>query len=555
MSQPLVFSYLAFSTGGQADGHSADRQEGGADAWAAANGFKIATHRRFRDEGVSRYSGKARRRGALSRFLLLCGTAEVPAGSILVIEDFDRLSRENPDDAWELFRGILLAGVEIVVLALDRWFKKDALTSYADRLLIQSCQNRAHEESKTKARRSKANWSKRREEARKGVNDRGRLPSWMRRGPDGAPELIPDRAATLATMARWVQAGMSTPDIAAALTSGPDARPCWLPRKCWDSHVVRNLLRSPALGGVWQPKALGADRRPQREGTAVEGHYPAVVEPATAALVRALLSGRAKPRGRRPRNHVNPLSGLLRDAATGRPLHVKYTGGKVQYYYVARQVAGRIQVLAPYSVIEALVLRVVEEWLPDALRGGASASDGPRRDECLATLAAVEADRQALTAELSKPGRARTTAAALAVALDQLAQQEDDVRAELIALDERGGGVAEPVLRDAQSLSVEYKATPAADKALVGARLAGRLRQCLQGVWIFRRNLAPQRAEVIVQVWPRAGLPVTVPLTLGVPPAGFQPTDVSSADFRAGFPAPVDVSRRRKNSSRSASGT
>src|SRR5262245_45764771 len=136
MSAPetrLVFSYLAFSTVKQKDGRSWDRQHTASQKWCEKHHFRLAPSRQYCDLGVSRFRGRARMKGALSRFLALCGTPAVPVGSILLVEDFDRLSRECPDDAWELFRGILLAGVEIVVLGLDRWFTKDSLNRFEDR--------------------------------------------------------------------------------------------------------------------------------------------------------------------------------------------------------------------------------------------------------------------------------------------------------------------------------------------------------------------------------------------------------------------------------------
>ena len=70
----------------------------------------------FTDEGISGFDGSNVRKGALGRFLHLVQIGEIPKGSILVIEQWDRLTRQNPMDAIPLVRDILKSGVEIQTL-------------------------------------------------------------------------------------------------------------------------------------------------------------------------------------------------------------------------------------------------------------------------------------------------------------------------------------------------------------------------------------------------------------------------------------------------------
>jgi DNA invertase Pin-like site-specific DNA recombinase len=533
----LAFSYLAFSTPQQADGRSDDRQHGAAQKWCEENGFTLALSRQYCDKGVSRYNGRARMKGALSRFLKKCGTPEVPAGSILIVEDFDRLSRENADDAWELFRGILLQDVEIVVLSLGRWFKRDSLQKFEDRLLVQACQHRAHQESATKAMRQRDIWADRRKRAGKGEGIHTNLPTWVRVGESGALELIPEREETIRVMVGWALSGVGCHRIARRLQSGPDARPCWLERGAWDAVAVQRILKWPAIWGAYQPRRLDEKRRLVPAGEVVRGHYPAVLKEEEAEAVRRAMSKRYTQRGRRTKDNRNVLRDVMRCAETGRALHYRTTHSGAKTTFVARAWQGSIQNVMPYAALEELVLRAVEEWTknPDLLAGADATNNPGRTGELLRTLKEVEEDRAAIKHELDKPGRAATTAAIFAAQLDELDRREAEAKEALA--DQEAGRPVEAVLRSCGSVIEQLRALPAARQAEARVRLNDHLRELLSGVWVYRRRLTVQTGEVVVQVWPRAGQCKVSRVFLGLPPAGYEPLDVDGVDFREGYPA------------------
>jgi len=534
----LVFSYLAFSTPQQKKGRSSDRQDTAAENWAKANGFRLAPERQYRDEGLSRYNGEARMKGALSRFIRLCGTPAVPAGSILIIEDFDRLSRECPDDAWELFRLILLADVEIVVLSLGRWFKRESLNDLGDRVLVQCSQHRAHQESAMKAKRVADIWADRRRRAAAGKGIQTRLPSWVERNAVGDLVLIPERAAVIRRMVQLVLSGMGTRRIAGALTSGPDAAPCWLQRGEWDSECIQQILKRPAVWGAYQPQRMNERRQLVPVGDLVRGHYPAVLTEEEAAAVRRMLASRCVQRGRPIKRNRSILTKLVRDAETGQNLRMKETSGAVHRDYLDRRWQGRSQIIAPYPILEALVLRAVHQWTPDALTPRDAVGDRQLRQDYLKQLGAVAADREAIRAELSRPGRAASTAAILAGQLDDLAKREAELTQAVADLDEVAGGVSPARLKACQSLASRYIGLSPAEKEAAAPQLNSELRDILDGVWVYRRRLTARTAELIVQIWPRAGAAKECRVFLGKPPDDYRPLDVGDVDFRRGFPVP-----------------
>jgi len=533
----LAFSYLAFSTPQQSEGRSTDRQHGAALAWCDANGFRLAPSRQYCDEGVSRYNGRARMKGKLSQFLALCGTAAVPAGSVFIVEDFDRLSRENPDDAWELFRGILLAGVEIVVLSLGRWFKKESLHRFEDRLLVQACQYRAHQESATKALRQKDIWADRRKRAAENPRNGTptKLPSWMMRDEAGVVVLIPEREETLRLMVSWALSGLGGRRIAGRLTAGPDARPCWLSGGEWDGDTVKKILRRPALFGAYQPARMNEKREMVPTGGLVRDFYPAVISEDDARLVGRAMAKRTKERGRTSKHDRNVLRGVARCAETGGALRLKYSCRTV---FLDRRWQGRTQAVVPYDVLEEIVLRAVQEWKPDALSGPGPDDGGPDRCQALLDeLDQIAEDRAATEKEFRKPGRASQTAAFLAGRLDDLVAREAQVREELT--EAQAGRPLAALLTEARSVIEVYRGLPEGERPEARRRLNLILRDLLAGVWVYRQRWTVRTGEVIVQVWPRAGEPKVTRFILGLPPAGWQPLDVTGVDFRAGYAEPL----------------
>ena len=118
-TEPLLISYIRVSTPEQAEGYSEARQTKRAEDWAKAKGLnaedwaksKGLNLRRYADRGVSGYSGANRKKGALSILLKEIEAGKIPKGSILAVENLDRLSREHPFNSFDLIKTILKKGI------------------------------------------------------------------------------------------------------------------------------------------------------------------------------------------------------------------------------------------------------------------------------------------------------------------------------------------------------------------------------------------------------------------------------------------------------------
>ncbi len=146
-----------------------------------ADEFSLILDDRFtyRDYGISGFRGQNSASGRLGDFLGAVSVGIVPQGSLLLVENLDRLSRESALNAQSLLTQIVLAGITIVTLSDRRTYSIDELRRdpmgliYALRNFI-----RANEESELKSFRGKASWS-----AKKAIAESEPItfscPSWL----------------------------------------------------------------------------------------------------------------------------------------------------------------------------------------------------------------------------------------------------------------------------------------------------------------------------------------------------------------------------------------
>jgi DNA invertase Pin-like site-specific DNA recombinase len=105
-----AYSYVRFSTPEQEMGGSERRQITLAKSYCAKNSLFLC-ETAFADRGVSAFHGKHRENGALGRLL-----KQIQPGEVLLIEDCDRWSREDPLDALTWLREEVRRGIEVVFL-------------------------------------------------------------------------------------------------------------------------------------------------------------------------------------------------------------------------------------------------------------------------------------------------------------------------------------------------------------------------------------------------------------------------------------------------------
>jgi Resolvase, N terminal domain len=133
--RPRAYSYVRFSTPEQAKGASYERQIEMAQAYARERGLQLA-ETTYKDLGVSAFRHKNAETGALRAFLKAVEDGDIPAGSYLLVESLDRLTREAILEAQSLFGLIISAGITIITLLDRKEYSKAGINSAPTDLIL-----------------------------------------------------------------------------------------------------------------------------------------------------------------------------------------------------------------------------------------------------------------------------------------------------------------------------------------------------------------------------------------------------------------------------------
>jgi len=289
----LAFSYIRFSRISQKNGRSRQRQAEAFDEWCVKVGATPANDS-FLDKGKSGYTGEhVGPKGQLRRFLDLVETGKIPQGSYLVVESLDRLGRDNVNKAQERLLGITNAGVNVVTL-LDGEKIYHAGGSAADLIMSVLVMERANEESRSKAERSRDNWvtafAKARGPEKRPVGKQ--VARWLKtveldeldeRGKKKKKyEPDPKRVPIVERIFRECIAGHGFVAIAQRLNADNELA---FRGGTWCSSSVKEILGNRCVLGEWQPKD---------GGPAIEGYFPEVIKPETWKLAHEAMTKRRK---------------------------------------------------------------------------------------------------------------------------------------------------------------------------------------------------------------------------------------------------------------------
>ncbi|KVH55603.1 recombinase family protein [Burkholderia cepacia] len=288
-----VYSYLRFSDPKQAAGGSIDRQLEYAARWAADHELELDSSLSLRDEGLSAYHQRHVRQGALGVFLRAVEDGQVPAGSVLVVEGLDRLSRAEPLQAQAQLAQIVNAGITVVTASDGREYNRERLKAQPmDLVYSLLVMIRAHEESDTKSKRVKAairrqchGWIAGTWRAPIRV---GKDPHWVQEAEAGGFDLVDDRASAVRLVIEMFKRGHGAVRIIRELA----ARGLQISQsgRTQASHLYKLLANRMLIG----EKSVEIDG----EAFRLEGYYPALLTAAEFADLRYLAEQRGRRKGK-----------------------------------------------------------------------------------------------------------------------------------------------------------------------------------------------------------------------------------------------------------------
>src|SRR6516165_4543042 len=160
----LALSYTRFSDPIQSQGDSEPRQMEMFRFFCQTHNLTPLTEV-FADRGRSGYKDEHRKKGRLGQLIAMAKDGRFDPGTVIVVEAWDRLGRLRPDRQTELVAELLRTGVRIGVCRLNDIFTEEDFGTHKWTTLAVFIQL-AYQESKQKAERVAASWTRRRERAR-----------------------------------------------------------------------------------------------------------------------------------------------------------------------------------------------------------------------------------------------------------------------------------------------------------------------------------------------------------------------------------------------------
>jgi DNA invertase Pin-like site-specific DNA recombinase len=303
MEKPKTYSYIRFSSQNQVKGDSLKRQKDAFERYCKEKQLNPDDVVCLEEHGVSAFRGKHRKLGTtLGNFLELVKQDKIAKGSALVVENMDRLSREDVDTALKQFRGILKAGIQIITLNDGKKYTKENFNTSHQGFHTILQMSRAYKESAIKSERVSMAWATKRGKLAKGKILTRKVPLWIKVTKSGKFEIIEEvqKAVQYIFKRKLENVGkaktMQELNQDKTMWKPPKARPSKIdPNRMdsrnkqggWQEGTIQRILKNPEVYGEFQPcKMINGKRVP--EGAPVQNYFPPVVSKATFLRAKEL---------------------------------------------------------------------------------------------------------------------------------------------------------------------------------------------------------------------------------------------------------------------------
>lgn len=291
-----AYSYLRFSTPGQASAEKLRTQLEQAREYAKVNGLILDEDFSFQDLGMSAYRGANSRVGRLGDFLLAAQHGLVKRGSYLLVESLDRISRDSARRAFRTLGNICDEGITVVTLIDEQIYTAEILDRDPAALIVSIVIfMRANDESTTKSKRIKSALRRKMQKIRCGEKVRlfGSIPSWLTLEND-LFVVEKEKAKSVRMIFHLAELGIGTTAIAKALNL--NKMPTLGSSTYWGKSRVNLLLNNIAVTGtlitstyeIIDGKKVPLTFRPFR------GYYPRLISQKTWNKAQFYVAARKK---------------------------------------------------------------------------------------------------------------------------------------------------------------------------------------------------------------------------------------------------------------------
>lgn len=309
------YSYVRFSHKKQELGTSFARQS---DIQHFVEKHNLIVDTKLEDLGVSAFRGKNSQKGQLGDFIDLVENGLIEENSILLIENFDRLSRQKVIKSTQIFINLLNRGVDIAVLDTGKIYSKNTLLS-SDFFIAVIEFERANAESARKSDFTSAAWNIHRSEMRnnKSVKTK-KTPSWI--GVSGVVKARPgDEPARFFIIENEARKIRKIFELALFKGLSETARAVneWLEpdEKKYSIHQIQYLLKNKKVIGEHQPmkfhESESGEMKLMPEGPKIYDYYPAIIDKEIFEEVQEKILGRKPFSGRFNKSRLNIFQGFI----------------------------------------------------------------------------------------------------------------------------------------------------------------------------------------------------------------------------------------------------
>jgi DNA invertase Pin-like site-specific DNA recombinase len=366
MTTTKAYSYLRISNDQQKVGDGIRRQMEASKTYADQHGYDLVET--MSDIGISAFKGKNITEGALGVFIAAIDAGNIEAGSVLLVESLDRLSRDSVLKAFNQFTSILQKDIGIVTLIDSQHYTAESVSENIGQLFTSlGVMVRANEESVIKSKRISAAWQRKRED----IGDRKltrNVPAWLKMSADRQEiQIIEVKAATVRLIYNWSVDGQGLFTITRHLNENIDKYPPITTAKKWNQSFVAKILKNPAVYGMFQPHSR-VNGKQEAVGNPIEDYFPAIISQDTFNLAQSRAKGRSvKGAGRKGEAFTNLFTGLIKCGTCGGSclLRSKYSKAKGGYKYLrctnSLEKAGCTAPAWRYDELEAAFVRFVRE--------------------------------------------------------------------------------------------------------------------------------------------------------------------------------------------------
>lgn len=315
--------YARWSSQEQKQGSTLQRQTELTERFSTGRGWPI--EERVRDEGLSAYTGENLHSGNLGKL-----TARLErlggAGTVIVVEKLDRLSRQPPLIMTNWMQRVCATGAAISTADGKHYIDATALNTNPVGIMGVIFEAFVgYQESQTKSDRGLDNWRIKRES---GKPMTARCAAWLRLSADRSRyELISERAEIVV----WICGQRDQrvhKDRIAAMLDAKGIKP-WGGGKRWHGSYIEKITSSIALIGDHQHgMKRRSDKRRVRTGEIIKGYFPAVIDEALFARINSRRHREASNAQRRG-TIANLFTGLAR-CSCGSIMTLKAKGRKTR---------------------------------------------------------------------------------------------------------------------------------------------------------------------------------------------------------------------------------